>query len=127
MALQVEIPDEAVKYLNEPARDELAACLKEHAEELLREASRLEANLRTTARGPEITSSMVRDASIQVNRHYINPRRPKWIAVVKVLAAVTSLVTGILIEKLAEPWGPPAFAVSVSIAAILTTITVAKE
>ena len=127
MPLQVEIPDDAIQYLNEPAQEELRKCLAQHAEDVLKEAGRLEANIRDARGDPQITGPMVSDAALLVGRHYVTRRQPAWLKGVKIGAAVAALVTGLIIDQLTKPWGPAAFAATFAVAAILTIVSVLKE
>lgn len=127
MPIQIDISDDILKYFNDPAKQELREILGEHANNVIREASRLEANIRTTQGNPEITSSHVKDASTVISRRYINPRKRWWFYVVKTLAIIGALITGFLFDKLSEPWGPIVFALAVVCTTILTTIQTLHE
>ena len=43
MSLQINIPDDDIKHLTEPAKEELVISVNEYVNELINEASRLEA------------------------------------------------------------------------------------
>ena len=127
MPLQIDLPDDDMRYFNDPAKQELRKILVEHANAVIREASRLETNIRTTQGNPEITSSHVKDASTVISRRYINPRKRWWFYAIKVFAIISTLVTGFAFDKLSEPLGPIVFALAVVITTILTTIQTVNE
>jgi len=127
MPIQIDVSDDNIKHFNDPAKQELRKVSAEYAQEVIREASRLEANIRTTQGNPEITSSHVKDASTVISRRYITPRKRWWFYIVKVLAIIGTLVTGFAFDKLSETWGPIVFAFSVVITTILTTIQTVNE
>lgn len=127
MPLKVELSENYIQYLNEPAKCELSNSLMAYAKQLLREANRLEGDIRTTKGDPEITSSMIKDATILINRGYKNSRKSVCLIILKISAVLVSAITGFFIESLNEPWGPYVFAASFSLASILTTISIIKE
>ena len=127
MPLQINILDDDIRYLNEPAKEELGKILHEHTKEIVREANRLEANHHSTEGNPEITSTLIKDASTVINRGYIIPRKKRWFYIVKTLAIIGTLITGFLFDKLNEPWGPITFALAFALTTILTTIQISNE
>lgn len=127
MSLEVEIPDNEVTYLNDAAKKELTKILQEHTKRLLLEAGRLEANIRTTQGNPEITSSMIKDASTVINRHYVKPRKSYWFLAARIASLVAAVLVGLSSDNLSEFWGQNLFVVAFSIATILTTIEYLKE
>ena len=58
MPLQIIVPDESTRYLNQQAVHEASDRLERYADDLLSEAGRLEAAQLAAAGDPEITSSM---------------------------------------------------------------------
>ena len=128
MPLQITIQDEDVRYLNEPAKTELLSAVTKHSEELLQEASRLEAAVKTTPGDPEITSSMVKDAALLLKRGYSPHMRNNKLLCVQALAALSMLVTGIMAnavfadpDRLKSPLALAAFFIVV-ITAITSTL-----
>lgn len=59
MPLQISIPDDDIRHLNQPAKDALERSVRGFSNDLLREASRLEAADNTMGQTPQITSSMI--------------------------------------------------------------------
>ncbi len=105
MPLQISIPDDDTKYLNQPAKAELETSVRKFSDELLREASRLEAAGNTTGGSPEITSSMIKDATLLLRRGYRKPKKVWWLVAAQVAAVVTTFITGLLadLDKLKDP------------------------
>jgi len=127
MPLEIQMPDQDVEHLNEPAKSEFRDCVAKFAHDLTEEASRLEAAIKTTPGNPEITSSMVRDAYILLKRGYKKPRKPWWLVASQIIASLATLSTGFVIAKLDEPWGLMAFVFSFGVAAFFTILTIFKE
>jgi hypothetical protein len=129
MPLQITIPDDEIKYLNPPAITELEVSVRKFSDELLQESSRLEAASKTTNGNPEITSSMVKDATLLLRRGYRKPKKSWWLVVVQIVAVATTFVTGILadFDKLKEPNSMIAFIVFLSIAITTTVLVLFKE
>ena len=129
MPLQIQISDDDIKYLNEPAEAELASCVEKYISELLQEASRLEAAGKTTTGDPEITSSMIKDAALLTKRGYRKAKKNAWHIALQIIAAASTLITGLLFdfEKLKQPIMLAVFILLFSIALITTTLVIAKE
>lgn len=134
MPLQVTVRDEDVRYLNEPAKAELLSAIAKYSEELLQEASRLEAAIKTTPGDPEITSSMVKDATLLLKRGYSRHSRSYRLLGVQVLAALSTFVTGILAnaifsnsDRLKDPVTLLSFLLLIFLAITSTTLVLFME
>jgi hypothetical protein len=129
MPLRIHVPDDDTRYLNSPAVAELESSMRKFSDDLLKEASRLEAASKTTSGNPEITSSMIRDATLLLRRGYRKPRKDRGLVGAQVVAAVTTLVTGLLadLEKLKDPILMIVFIVFLSIAITATVLVLGKE
>jgi hypothetical protein len=129
MPLQIQISDDDIKYLNQPAQVELSSSVDKYVSELLQEASRLEAAGKTTTGDPEITSSMVKDATLLTKRGYRKPQKNAWHITLQVVASFSTLLTGLLFdfEKLKEPLMLAIFILVFSITLVTTTLVIAKE
>lgn len=127
MPILIDLPDDDIVHFNDPAKNELKSVLLEHAKDVVREAKRLEKNIRSTQGNPEITSSNVKDASTVIGRRYLNPRKPLWFYAIKIFAIICTLISGFMFDNLSESWGPIAFAVAVVITTILITIQTLNE
>jgi hypothetical protein len=127
MPLQVTIDDNEVRYLNDLAKDELIKALTEHKEEVLREASRLEANNRPTPGTPEITSAVIKDAAFIIRRRYFAPRKNWWVIAAKIVVPFGGFSMAVSYSKITESWGPIALFASVLFTVIFTAISVLKD
>lgn len=117
----VTIPAEATRYLNVQARVELNAATTRYAEDLVKEAGRLEANARGVAGDPEITTTMIHDAEMVLRRGYSRQQsRSVLVTSCQVIAIVGGIATGLLadMEKLQDP-----FTMVVFVAVLAATIT----
>lgn len=105
MPIKIEIPDNEVTYLNQPAKDELKTSVREYIDELLDEATRLEAANNTSGGNPQIISSMISDAELLLRRGYKKPKKSAWIKIIQILSSVSAAVFGVMFdyEKVQEP------------------------
>ncbi len=129
MPLNIIIPDEDTKYLNPPALTELESSIRKFSDELLKEASRLEAANKTAAGNPEIISSMIKDAYLLLRRGYRKPQKTVWLVGAQVISVITTFVTGLLadFDKLKEPNAMIIFIVFLSLAITTNVIVLVKE
>ena len=129
MPTNVTIPEDAVRYLNHQAKEELRTSVEQYRDDLLKEASRLEAATSSAAGIPQITSSMMKDADLLLRHGYRKPRSNPLMVISRIVAPVTGVLTGLLAdtELLAEPRWLVAFVVTLALTFILTTIIVVKE
>ena len=84
--------------LNAPAQTALKQAVDAFSDDVLAEAGRLEANLNTSGKDPEITSSMVLDAALFVRRGFARPKKGMGLRVAQILAAVGGFITGLLAD-----------------------------
>lgn len=105
MPIQLNVTEETTKYLNSPATDQFQLALEQYANDLLSEASRLEATGKSTKGNPEITSTMIKDADLLLRRGYTHHSKKPLLIFAQIAATVGSFVTGLLsdISKLKEP------------------------
>jgi hypothetical protein len=120
---------EVERYLNTPAQAELERCVSRFRDELVVEASRLEAAANSGTGDPEVTSSMVRDADLLLRRGYRRARITKGMVAVKIGAVVGSFLTGLLadFDKLANPRWLTAFILLLAVSIALAVIVTVKE
>lgn len=129
MPLKIDIPDEDILYLNEPAKKELHVSTKRYVIEILEEADRLEAAHNDAGGNPEITSTMIRDAIIVLRRGYKKPRPSPKLIFLKISALISSLLVGIMFdyEELKNPILLILFIVVLAIAVALSVLLIVKE
>lgn len=129
MALNLAVTNDTTEHLNQPAEAQTIAALKRYADDLLAEASRLEAVLKTTSGNPEITSSMIKDADLLLRRGYRKPRKSRLLIGSQIIAPVSGFLTGMLadLKLLAEPQWLVAFVIVLTVTITSTVIVVLKE
>lgn len=129
MPIQIPIADNVTQYFNPQAIAITQTSVSKYAEDLCKEAGRLEAAARTAGGDPEITSSMVRDADLLLRRGYRQPRLRGWAITARVAAPVAGFLTGLLadLQKLKEPQWLIAFIVLLAITITVTVLVASKE
>ncbi len=118
MPLEIATPEAYDDHLNEPAKSQLRAAVEKYANDLLEEAGRLEATVRTTQGNPEITSSIVGDADLYLRRGYRKAKKSGWFTFVQIVQAVSTLVTGLLFNLQAFQTEPLYFLLFVIVLAV---------
>ena len=105
MPLKIEIQDAELVYLNQPAKDELKSSIEDYIDEVLDEATRLEAGNNTSGRTPQITSSMISDAKLLLRKDYKKPKKPLRIKIIQIIASVSAAIFGVMFDydKVKEP------------------------
>ncbi len=126
--MDIDIPQENIKYLSQQAKVELTTTAKEYVSNLLAEASRLEAANREHNGQPEITRVNIKDADLLL-RKYPHKSNKSWgFTIIQVIASITTLLTGVLVpdtpEKLQNYAGLTFFVIVLSCALIFATIQI---
>ena len=99
MPINININDSDLSGFNDQAKQELKSSIETFSDDLISEANRIESSVNSTSQGPEITSSIVRDAKVLI-RHKINkPKKNVWSILLKIAASVLSLIAGIMYQK----------------------------
>jgi hypothetical protein len=101
----VEGSTEGLEHLNAAAVRELDAAVDRYAQDLLREAERLEANQRSTPGAPEITSTMISDADTFLRRSYTRQRRSRLTVALHVASYAGAIGFGLGTMSLDALWG----------------------
>jgi hypothetical protein len=129
MPIQVVVNDQGTQFFNPQAVAAAQISILKFAEDLCKEAGRLEAGARTVTGDPEITSSMVRDADLLLRRGYRQPRLRGWAITMRLTLPVAGFVTGLLadMQKLKEPGWLIAFIVCLAITITLAAVAALKE
>lgn len=127
--MDIEILDENLKGFNSQAKVKLSEATTEFAGDLIEESNRLESSRNTTGNEPEITSSMVNDAQVLIRRGLTQPKKGIGLKILRVVAAVLSLLVGVLYDSTKlQNGGYMLLFIGVITAAILTvTISMFKE
>ncbi len=129
-SIEVLLPEEHERHLNEPAKVALRSAIGNFAKDLLQEAGRLEAAMRTTKGDPEVTSSMVRDADLLVRRGYRKARKSNWLVLAQIVAVVSTFTTGVLLDLQKFQTNPlhlSVFIVSLAVALVANIVVYMKE
>ena len=92
--MQIEIEDSALAAFNDPAKAEFTKATRMFADDLVEESIRLEASISSAGRTPQITSGVVADAALLLRRHLTRPRQKLRIKLLRIGAAVMSMVVG---------------------------------
>ena len=129
MPLQINVSDSDLQHLNNQAKQELRSSVEIHIRDLLGEARRLETTHHTAGSQPEITSSHVSDAALLLRRGYRPPRKPRWVVAIQIVAAVSTLLAGALLDfdTLKDPLMLIVFIVVLCIAIGTTVSVLLKE
>lgn len=119
MPLDLKLPDDAAKYLNQQAANQYKHAVEGYAEDLLKEASRLEATAKSSPGDPEITSTMVKDADLLLRRGWVRPAKKPLLIASQLLATIGGFLTGLLadMDKLKD-------AATLVVFVVLLTVTI---
>lgn len=98
MKIEFDIPDEKVQNLSQNGKIELTQHSKLLTEEIIDEASRIEASRRSPNTNTEITAAIVNEASIYSRR--FPPRHEKSVLtkIIQLVAFISSLVAGSMLD-----------------------------
>lgn len=129
MPINIDINDSDLAGFNEQAKQELKTSIETFSDDLIAEANRIESSVNSTSQGPEITSSIVRDAKVLIRHKISKPKRNAMSILLKIGASVLSLVAGIMYqkEKLQDTTYLVFYIIVIALAILLTTISVIKE
>ncbi len=129
VALGPKVPNEATKHLRGRAAIEYNGSVERYAEDLLKEASRLEVANKATSGDPEITSTMVKDADILLRHGYARPAKKPLLIGAQLVATVGGFLTGLLadMEKLRDPNTLVLFVVILTFTITATVVGLVKD
>ncbi len=129
MPINIAINDTDLAGFNDQAKHELKVSVETFSDDLIAEANRIESSINSTSQGPEITSSIVRDAKVLIRHKISKPKKNIWFILLKISASVLSLVAGIMYqkEKLQDTTYLVFYIIIIAIAILLTTLTVIRE
>jgi hypothetical protein len=129
MPININIEDTDVDGFNEQAKTEFKDSVLEFSNDLIAESNRLESSINTSTNGPEITSSIVRDAKVLLRHKISKPKRSNKTIALKICSSLSSLIVGIMYdkEKLQNGVYLIFYIIVIALAITLTTITIFKE
>ncbi|MCC5801846.1 hypothetical protein [Rossellomorea vietnamensis] len=97
MPLRVDIPDDSLEYLTSEAKDELKTSILKYNDDIVNEAGRLEATIRSTET-PEITRHFIKEAVIgQKNPYRINKTLKKE-TYLQLCSTITIFISGLIFD-----------------------------
>lgn len=129
MPIHLKIDDVDVSGFSDPAKARLREAGENYILALIQEANRIEAG-RNTGRGvPEVTQGMVSDAVIVQRQGLGSSPRTFWSKMVRVLAAVFSLIAGLMFDAqlMQSKLYVGVFLFVVAVAIITVTVSILKE
>jgi len=129
MGVSIDIPDNDVRFLNPPAQQQLKAHVNEYVDQLLAEASRIEADQRTVDGDPEISSSMIKDAAHLIRRGYQKHKKSGWHVTLDIAGSVSALFVGLIFdfERLKDPVMLVVFVIILAVALGLNIVTIMRD
>lgn len=129
MPIDINISDNDVDGFNEQAKTEFKDSILDFSNDLIAESNRLESSINTSSTGPEITSSIVRDAKVLLRHKISKPKRSYRIIALKICASISSLIVGIMYdkEKLQDGVYLIIYIIVIALAILLTTLIIFKE
>lgn len=97
--MEIRISEDKVGYLSPQAKDEFIDSLKAYASDLIDEANRLEAATSTSKDQPEITRTIIKDATLYLKKYTPKNKPQSWgFTILQILSALFTLFTGGLFE-----------------------------
>jgi hypothetical protein len=106
MKIEIDISDSKLENLSDSANEQLVAISKKHIEDVLDEASRLEASRNNTGNEPEITAAIINDA-VEFTRKYrfSKPKTEKKVFF-QAIAFIATIFTGGLFkpDEFTDKW-----------------------
>ena len=97
MRIEFDIPDEKVTDLNPNGRSELTRHCKQWTEDIIDEATRIEAS-RNDGTNTEITAAIISEAATYSKRFPIKSKKKWWVKVIQIVAFISSLIAGSLLD-----------------------------
>ena len=127
MPVDLKISEADLKGFSQPARDALKKAVAAYATDLIEEANRIEAGRGSPE--PEVTRAMVDDAAFALRRGLGTPPRNLVLKILRIGAAVLSLLVGILFDpaKLQNGGYMTFFIVVVAGAILAVTLSILRE
>lgn len=105
MEIQIEIKDEKLENLSHSAKEELKTVSRKYLDDILDEASRLEASRNTTSKH-EITASIISDAVVFSKKYRVPKQKTSKRIIGQSIAFILTILTGGLFktEEFKSTW-----------------------
>lgn len=97
MRIEFDIPDEKVQDLNPNGRTELSRHCKQWTEDIIDEATRIEAS-RNDGTNNEITAAIISEATTYSKRFPHKSKKKWWVKAIQLVAFMSTLITGSLLD-----------------------------
>lgn len=97
MRIEFEIPDEKVTDLNQNGRSELTRHCKQWTEDIIDEATRIEAS-RNDGTNTEITAAIISEAATYSKRYPFKSKSNWLTKIIQLVAFISSLIAGSLLD-----------------------------
>ena len=97
MRIEFDIPDEKVSDLNPNGRTELTRHCKQWTEDIIDEATRIEAS-RNDGTNTEITAAIISEAATYSKRFPLKHKKKWGIKLIQITAFISSLIAGSLLD-----------------------------
>lgn len=98
MRIEFDIPDEKVQNLSQNGKTELTRHSKLLTEEIVDEASRIEASRRNPNTNTEVTAAIVNEAAVYSRRFPPKPKKSVLTKIIQLSAFISSLVAGSMLD-----------------------------
>ena len=98
MPIDIQLDDRSLTGFSEPAKERLKTAALDYTSDVIEEANRIEAGRSRTKGPPEVTNGMVNDAVVLLRQGLGTPRKHLGIRLLRVVAAVLSLLVGIMYD-----------------------------
>ena len=96
MTIELQIPESNLKGFSDQEKNRLKEATSDYASDLIEETNRIEAGRNPTEGPPEVTRGMVSDATVLLRRGLGAPKKRWELRVLRIVAAVLSLMVGIM-------------------------------
>lgn len=97
MKIEFDIPVEKTQGLRDPGKNELTKHCKKWIEDILDEASRIEADRNQTS-DIEITAALINEAAFVSKRFPIKKKKKWWVKIIQVISSISFLVAGSMLN-----------------------------
>jgi hypothetical protein len=127
--MQINIDETTLPGFSIPAKNEFKKSTLKFADDLKKEAYRIEAFHNPAVGNPQVTSSMVTDAATLIRRGLSQAKQRLWLKLLRIAAAVLAMVVGFTYDatKLQDKTYMLIFVVIVALAIITVTVSTILE
>ncbi|MBC9915038.1 AtpZ/AtpI family protein [Chitinophaga varians] len=102
MRVEFDIPDEKVQNLSPNGKSALIQYSKKLTEDIVDEASRIEASRRSPDTNTEITAAIINDAAHYSRRFVPKPTKSKWTKIIQIASFVATMIAGAMLGSILD-------------------------